>query len=48
MHLIHIQIENRTKISSEMNLKFGKYWEISKKDLLKFYQKLEYPVETVV
>ena len=24
-----------------MNLKFGEYWEISEKDLLKFCQKLE-------
>ena len=30
-----------TNISSEMNLKFGEYWEISEKDLLKFCQKLE-------
>ena len=43
-----IQIEYITNISSEMNLKFCEYWEISKKDLLKFYQKLENSVKTVV
>ena len=31
-----------------MNLKFAEYWEISKKDLLKLYQKLENSVKTVV
>ena len=33
--LKHIQIECITNISSEMNLKFGEYWEISEKDLSK-------------
>ena len=28
-------------ISSEMNLKFDEYWEISEKDFLKVCQKLE-------
>ena len=31
-----------------MNLKFGKYWEISEIDLLKLCQKLENLVKTVV
>ena len=31
-----------------MNLKFGEYWKLSKKDLLKLCQKLENPVKTVV
>ena len=31
-----------------MNLKFGEYWEISKKDLLKFCPNLENLVKTVV
>ena len=31
-----------------MNLKFGKYWEISEKDLLKLCQKLENTVKIVV
>ena len=31
-----------------MNLKFGEYWEISEKKLLKFCQKLENSVKTVV
>ena len=31
-----------------MNLKFGEYWKISKKDLLKLCQKLENSVKTVV
>ena len=43
-----IQIEYITNISSEMNWKFCEYWEISKKDLLKFCQKLENSVKTVV
>ena len=37
---MHIQIEYVTNISSEMNLKFGEYWEISEKDLLKFLSKI--------
>ena len=45
---MHIQIEYITSITSEMNLKFGEYWEISEKDLLKLCQKLENPVRTVV
>ena len=48
MHWIHIQTEYITKISSEMNLKFGKYWEISEKDLLKLCKKLENTVKIVV
>ena len=39
---------NTTNISSEMNLKFGEYWEISEKDLLKLFQKLENSVKTLV
>ena len=31
-----------------MNLRFGEYWEISEKELLKFCQKLENSVRTVV
>ena len=31
-----------------MKLKFGEYWEISEKNLLKFCQKLENSVKTVV
>ena len=33
-----------------MNLKFGEYWKISPKDLLKFYQKmlLENSIKSVV
>ena len=31
-----------------MNLKFGEYWEISEKEQLKFCQKLENSVKTVV
>ena len=31
-----------------MNWKFGKYWGISKKDLLKFCQKLENSVKASV
>ena len=31
-----------------MNLKFGEHWKISEKDLLKFCQKLESLVKTVV
>ena len=31
-----------------MNLKFGEYWEISEKDLLKLSQKLGNSVKTVV
>ena len=45
---MYIQIEYITSISSEINSKFGQYWEISEKDLLKFCQKLENSVETVV
>ena len=30
-----------------MNSKFGEYWEISEKDLLKLCQKLENSVKTV-
>ena len=41
-------MEYITNISSQMNLKFGEYWEISKKDLLKFRPKLENSVKTVV
>ena len=48
MHRIYIEIEYKTNISSEINLKFGEYWEISKKDLLKLCQKLENSVKTVV
>ena len=43
-----MQIEYISKISSEMNLKFGEHWEISEKDLLQFCQKLESLVKTVV
>ena len=39
---------NTTNISSEMNLKFGEYWEISEKDLSKVFQKLENSVKTLV
>ena len=35
-------------ISIEINLKFGEYWEISEKDLLKFCQKLENSVKIAV
>ena len=35
MNWMHIQIEYITSITSEMNLKFGEYWETSEKDLLK-------------
>ena len=31
-----------------MNLKFGEYWEISEKDVLKRCQKLENSAKTVV
>ena len=31
-----------------MNLKFGEYWEINEKDLLKLCQKLENSVKPVV
>ena len=30
-----------------MNLKFGEYWEISEKEMLKFCQKLENWVKTI-
>ena len=30
-----------------MNFKFGEYWEISEKDLLKLLQKLDNSVKTV-
>ena len=43
-----VQLECMTNISSEENLKFGEYWEINEKDLLKFWQKLENSVKTVV
>ena len=31
-----------------MNLKFGEYWEISEKNLLKLCQKLEHSVKNAV
>ena len=34
-------MENITNISSETNLKYDEYWEISEKKLLKICQKLE-------
>ena len=37
-----------TNNSSETNLKFVEYWEISETDLLKLCQKLENLVKTVV
>ena len=48
MHGIYIQTEYMTNNSSEKTLKFGEYWEISEKHLLKFWQKLENSVKTVV
>ena len=42
-----MQIEYITNILSEMNLKFGEYWEISEKDLLKLYKKLKNSVKTI-
>ena len=41
-------MEHITNISSEMNLKFGEYWEISEKDLLKLCQKLQNSVKIAV
>ena len=38
----------QNKHSSEMNLKLGEYWEISEKEFLKFCQKLENSVKTVL
>ena len=45
---MQVQVEYMTNISSEMNFKSGEYWEISEKDLLKFCQKLENSVKTVM
>ena len=45
---MHIKSEYITNISSQMNLKFGEYWEISEKDMLKLCQKLGNSVKTVV
>ena len=45
---MQVEIEYVTNISSEMNLKLGEYWEIREKDLLKFCQKLEHSVKTLV
>ena len=43
-----VQLECMTNISNEKNFKFGEYWEISGKDLLKFWQKLENSIKTAV
>ena len=45
---IHIYIGYATNISSEMNLKFAEYREISKKKLLEICQELENSVKPIV
>ena len=42
-----MKVEYITNISSEMNRKFGKYWQFTGKDLLRFCPKLENSVKTV-